>query len=420
MKQTLFSQEAETSVIGAVMIDPNVLHTLPLKHEDFYIVKHQWIWEAVRRLSDKRLAVDILTVCDELEREGKLAEVGGPAYLTGIVSQTPTSLSAEDHARIVLDYSRRRNDVEIANLIAQGAHNGGVDRAKVIDMLTRNTGMDRGAAPIGMMLNDFYTEVEERSKSPRDVWGIPSGLSTLDKTIGGWQAQQTTMIAGSPGVGKTTLLLQFVLESAKRNTPTAVYELEMDANRLIGRIVSMLTGVPIRNMKTGRMDDHWRNFNDGIEQLEGLPLYICDNPVMNTMQVRADVARLKNTMGVEFVGLDYLNLLTDNDSDDRNGNTTDKAVRFRSICREFRVAGVSVQSVTKEGMRAILPTLADMSGPAEVSFSADNVFFFVQDKDKAENFQLLPAKLRDGDMGRAPINITKPKGKLLFGEPARY
>jgi len=132
--------------------------------------------------------------------------------------------------------------------------------------------------------------------------------------------------------------------------------------------------------------------------------------------VRADVARIKNAFGVELVGLDYLNLLTDKDNDDRNGNVIDKAVRFRSLCREFIVAGVSVQSITKEGMKSLLPVLADMSGPAEVGFTADNVFFLVQDQDTQQDFSLLPAKLRDGDSGKKPIRIIKPAGKLMFGE----
>jgi replicative DNA helicase len=418
---SLWNVEAESAVLGAVLIAPDeTIPTLTLKPEDFYIHKNRYVWEAVSRLSTKRVAVDVLTLSDELERSGHLQEIGGPAYLTSLTISAPSSLNAEHYAGIVQDYARRRQDVEIANLIAKGAYNGGVDRAKVIELLTTNTGIDRGAVPVGDLLGAFYSNVEERSKNPKDVWGIPSGLPTVDKATGGWQSHTATMIAGSPGVGKTTLLLQVILEAAKRGHNSAIYELEMDNERLIGRIVSMLTGVPIRDMKSGRMENHWENFNRGIEILERLPLYISDNPVMNSMQVRADVARLKNVNGIELIGLDYLNLLTDKDNGDRNGDSIDKAVRFRSICREFAVAGISVQSVTKEGMKNVLPVLADMSGPAEVGFTADNVFFLVQEQDSQTDFNLLPAKLRDGDTGRAPIRLLKPKGKILFGEPARY
>lgn len=411
----LHSVSAEEALLGAVLIDPDQLPLLTITPEEFYVFKNRMVWEAIRRAK----SVDVVTVADELQRENQLEAVGGFAYLTKLVSRPPDSGNAEHYSQIVKDYARRRQDVQIANLIAQGAYGEGVDRAKVIDMLTSNTEIEKGAARVSHLLNPFYAGVEERAKDPKDTWGIPSGLSSLDKVTGGWQAQQTTMLAGSPGVGKTTMLLQFILESAKRGHHTALYELEMDNERLIARLISMLTGVPVRDMKSGKMENHWENFNRGVEILERLPLYISDNPVMNTMQVRADVARLKHAFGVELIGLDYLNLLTDKDGDDRNGNAIDKAVRFRSLCREFKVGGVSVQSVTKEGMKSILPTLADMSGPAELSFNADNVFFLVQDPENAQNFTLLPAKLRDGDMGRSPIKISKPQGKLLFGEPAR-
>ena len=414
------SAEAERATLGAVLINPEALQQVAwLKAEHFYIHRHQFVWLAMVALDSQGKAIDILTVYEELERMGK-TDVVEAAYLTGLVSDVPTSLNVEYYAGIVLDRAQRRADLEIAKEIAKGVYDGGVDRAAIIDMLTKNSSIQNGALPIGDMLNKFYSGVEERAKNPKDIWGISTSFTTLDRATGGLQRNTTTMLAGSPGVGKTTLLLQVLLFAARSGYRTAVYELEMDAERLIARIVSMLTGVPIRDMKSGKMENHWENFNRGMEVLEKLPLYICDEPEMDTMTIRADVARLKGTRGLDLVGLDYLNLLTDRMDDDDNKNTTAKAVRFRQICRKFEVAGLSVQSVTKEGMRSAIPTLADMSGPAEVGFSADNVFFLTQDADNAEKFTLLPAKMRDSDNGRKPIDLIKPKGKILFGEPARY
>jgi replicative DNA helicase len=415
MTTELYNRDAETALLGAVLIDPSQLHVLTIKPDEFYIDIHKAIWRAFNETS-KRGDIDIITVSDELSRRG--SDVGS-AYLTSLITTSPASYNAEYYAAIVSDFARRRADLQIANLIAQGAHGEGVDRAKVIDMLTTNAGVGDGAVPISGLLSGFYTGVEERSKAPADVWGVSTGLSSLDRATGGLHKQQTTMLAGSPGVGKTTLLLQIILHAAMHGHSCGVYELEMDADRLIGRIVSMLTSVPIRDMKTGRMDNHWEAFNQGVEKLEHLKLYICDNPVMSTMQIRADVARLQNTRGVELVGLDYLNLLTDKESDNSNENVTAKAVRFRQLCREFEVSGISVQSITKEGMRAIVPNLADMSGPAEVGFTADNVFFLVGDQADVTKFTLLPAKMRDSDSGRIPIQLLKPKGKILFGEPEK-
>lgn len=412
------SREAEEAVIGSALIDPDAIRLVAwLKPDAFYIHRNRWIWEAMVYMDEKGVAVDLITIGDELVRRNYDVQ---PAYITSLITQTPTSLNIEHHAQIVANYAERRTDIQIANKIASGAYSkDGVDRAAIIDMLTRNTSDRSGALPLRSYLSAFYEEVVERSKSPCEVWGISSGISGVDKATGGWQAEQTTLLAGSPGVGKTTLMLQFMLEAAKHGYKVGIYELEMDAHRLLGRIVQMLTSVEVRAMKTGKMDNHWENFNRGIEILEGLSIYICDNPVMNTSQVRADVARIKARHGLDLVGLDYLNLLTDADGDDKNDNATNKAVRFRQICREFKVAGLSIQSVTKEGMKSLIPTLADMSGPAEIAFSADNVFFMVQDEAKKTDYTLLPAKLRDGDLGRVPVQLRRPQGKILFGEAAR-
>lgn len=413
--------EMEQGTLGAVLISPDEYFTIAwLKPEHFHIHKNRYIWEAMTALVERQSAIDVLTVHDELERMGRGNDVSA-GYVTGLINTFPYSYNAEHYAKSVLDYAQRRNDIQIANMIASSAYTqGGLDRAHVIDLLTKNTSAKSGALPIGGLLNDFYSELEARAKNPKEVWGISTGIPSVDKKTGGLHPQQTTMLAGAPAVGKTTLLLQMMLEAAKHGTRTAIYELEMDANRLIGRIVSMLTNVPIRNMKTGKMEKHWESLTNGIELLEKMPIYICDNPMMSTSDIRADVAKQKSLHGLALVGLDYLNLLTDHESTDDDKNTTAKARRFRQICREFNVSGVSVQSITKEGMKALVPHLADMSGPAEVGFAADNIFFLVGDTGNEEKFSLLPAKLRDGDTDRKPISLSKPKGKIMFAEPTRY
>jgi replicative DNA helicase len=411
--------EAERAVLGSLLINPYSIHEVGwLKSEHFYIAKNQWVWSAMLALMERNVPIDIVTLNEELARMDRLEEIGA-TYTTMLINQSPASYNVEHYARIVMEYAQRRTDLQIANAIAIGAYGSGVDRAHMIDLLTKNSGNSAGALPVKDLLSAFYDEIVERSKSPRDVWGISTGLSALDHATGGLQKQQTTMLAGPPGIGKTTLLIQLMLEGAKQGGRVGIYELEMDTPRLLARITSMLTGISIRDMKSGRMENHWENFNKGLTRLEPLALYICDNPVMDTAQIRADVARLKARHGLDLIGLDYLNLLTDHDSDDDNKNTTAKAVRFRQICREFDVSGLSVQSITKEGMRALMPTLADMSGPAEVAFSADNVFFMTQDAEKKTEFMLLPAKMRDSDTGRTPIPLRKPQGKIMFGEPAK-
>ena len=414
----IYSKEAEEALLGSLMINPELMPEIVLSPDNFYIARHKWIFAAMQELNNRGVEFDLITLSEELRE--KMKEIGGQAYLTELIAQSPMSYNATYYADIIRDKASRRGDLLVANMIATGAHNGGVDRAKAIDMLTKNT-QGKGARLLSDGLGDFVKQVEERSKDPKDVWGISTGLPDLDVRLGGMQRQQTTMLVGAPGVGKTTLMLQISLHMAQAGSPGTIYELEMDYDRIVSRLILMLTGVPTRAMKSGRMEEHWTAFTQGLDILGDLKLYITDNPVMDTMTVRADVAKMKSQNHIEWVSLDYLNLLTDKDGDSKNDDTTAKATRFRRICREFDVAGLTIQSVNKEGMKAIIPHLADMSGPAEVAFSADNVLFLVQDPDKPQNeYKLLPAKQRDGDKGSSPIELVKPKNQIKFGCKARY
>jgi len=412
------SRDAEEAALGSFIIDPERLKSVDLRGTDFYIIRNRWIFDAMRRLDEKRTPIDLITLTEEIGEN--LEEIGGPAYLIALVNSTALSYNAEYYAEIIKDKSSRRRDLETANLIASGAYNGGVDRASAISQLTKNENIKGGAKKLGDDLSKFYDMVGERAKNPRDIWGISTGFPDLDKMLGGLQKQQTMMLVGAPGVGKTTLLLQIILNAAKKGRGAALYEMEMDKNpRLIARLIQMLTGVPVRNMMSGRMEDSdWPKFTHGIELLESLPIYISDNPVMSTMQIRADIARLKSKHSIDILGLDYMNLLSDSDGGDSNSDTTNKARRFRTICREFDLSGLTVQSVTKEGMKGIVPKLADMSGPASVSFDADNVFFLVENPDANQGnnkiYKLLPAKGRDNDTGFSSISLVKRIGQLEF------
>ncbi len=403
--------DAEQAILGSILINPELRPEVTLQTDEFYIHRNRWIYDAMMELK----VLDILTLSAELKKRKQLDEVGGMGYLTSLVTACENTYNLPGYIEIVKDMASRRRDIEIARMIHIGAHNGGVDRAKAIDMLTRNESVERGAVRIGEGLRVFTEEVEERAKNPRDVWGISTGLPDLDNLTGGLHKQQTSMLVGAPGVGKTTLMLQIALKAALAGHPVAIYELEMDQENLIKRLMTMLMNVPSRAMATGRMDDQWDKFYKGVETLDNLKLFINDNPVNNSMSIRADVSRMKSRHDIEFVALDYLNLLTDDDGGDRNENTTAKAIRFRQTCREFDVAGLSIQSMTKDGMKSLIPQLADMSGPAEVAYSADNVFFMVRpDIDKPLFYTLLPAKQRYGDKGSKTIDLMQPPGKLGF------
>ena len=398
------NRDAEEAVIGAVFIDPNIMQEIDLCQDAFYIHRLGFIWTAFERLRSRGSVIDPLTAAHELDDMGRLDEVGGPAYLTGLIANIGSSLNADSYAEIINAKWIARKRLSIANAIATKSYSGNPDISPEIDALTRSTVVKYGAAEMNHDLSALYDLAEERGKNPGDVWGIPTGLVDWDNMTGGQHAQRVSLIIGKPEAGKTTLLLQVALYAAMHGHGVALYELEMDKQNLIMRFVTLLGGPSRRQVMRGRMTDEQKTaFNGAIETLDRLPLYISDAPTMTTAQIGADIARLQATRDIELVGLDYLNLLGDADGKDNNENTVLRSRRFRQVCRERRVAGISVQSLNKTGMAADEPQLADMSGPAGVAYDADAVFTLTKSADGVDG-KLIPSKVRYGEnVGIIPI-----------------
>src|SRR5512143_3982192 len=190
------SREAEEAVVGAVLINPEVYYDVAqfLQADDFYIHRHRWIWEAFASLHEQRIPLDLLTIGEELDRKGQLAEIGGPAYLTTLVNQVPTSLNAESYGHIVESHSIRRKMIAAANSIATLAidENSTVDNVMdeaekaVFGVSERRLRHD--VEPIRQVMSVVYDEVGERAQRSDEIFGVPTGFIDLDRMLGGLQA----------------------------------------------------------------------------------------------------------------------------------------------------------------------------------------------------------------------------------------
>ena len=189
------NREAEEAVVGAVLIDPEAYYDLAqfLQADDFYIHRHRWIWEAFTRLHEKRIPLDFLTVSEELESAGQLAEIGGPAYLTALLNQVPTSLHAEAYGRMVEAAAIRRRMLTAANQIATMAYNEQETIENVIEGSEKSIfnvserRLKKDLLPISSVLSDYYDRIDELAKRPEDIFGVPTGFIDLDRMLTGLQ-----------------------------------------------------------------------------------------------------------------------------------------------------------------------------------------------------------------------------------------
>ncbi len=202
--------EAEEAVLGSILINPEAYFDVAqfLKAEDFYLHKNGWIWEAFVALNDQRIPVDFLTVQEELERHHRLAEAGGPAYLTALINNVPTSLHAEAYGRIVEQASIRRKLLAAANDIAKLAYQQATDISEVMDRAEQavfgvsERRLTTELQPIKQVISAYYDRVDYLARHKDERMGVPTGFIDLDRLLGGLQKSDLLIIAGRPGTGK--------------------------------------------------------------------------------------------------------------------------------------------------------------------------------------------------------------------------
>ena len=399
------SMEAEEAVIGSVLIDPESIEFISLDLDAFYIHRHRFIWGAIQAVRSNQQDIDIVTLSAELERRQQLAEVGGSAALYDLMARTPNAYNIESYADIIRNTAASRTYLDLASKIANQALNGGVDVAHAIEVLTSQSKGERDGRHISAGLDDLEQAITERMANPVDVWGIPTGFIDWDLRNGGLKKQQVRILSGESGTGKTTILLQAALYAAKEGYGAAIFEEEMSEASTLYRLVELESSIPYRAMQTGRMSDiQFDKFKKCKASIQQLPIYINDDPVISTADIRRIISRVRMNQPVDAIYHDYLSLLGDTGEDGTNDWDQTKAKRFREVCRSIDVAGFTIQDMVKaEGA----PVLRNMSGGAKVRFGADEVYFITQDADNPTVHYLIPAKERHGDIAKKFVTLYR-------------
>lgn len=418
---------AERALLGSLLINPDAIHDVNIKTSDFYLDRHRWIYDALRAVIARTGHADYIAVTAELRAMDKLREAGGDGYLLKLVSDTPNSLHAGTYASIVKDKARRRRVVEIAQKIVNEAMRDDASLDSVIpDFLTalaaENTG-DAHARHISEVLKDITTQILDAYANPRQVYGIPTGLAGFDNITSGLQRKELFMLSGEPGVGKSLLAMQLVIGAAEGSngipgTPGVVYQLEMSDIAVVRRALSAKAKVPTRLMRTGNMSPQdYQSVLDTIPKLEYLPIYICDAANITTVDIRADLARLK-PHGIGWCLIDYMPLLKDNADLREVERTAILSDRLHAIAKDLDIHMMVISDMTKAGMAGQVDGQAALAGNRRVGYNADQTAFLI--KTKQENkFLLKWEKYRDEDKSGAVLELTRVVGFPAFAEIAK-
>jgi replicative DNA helicase len=424
------SREAEEAVIGAILINPEAYYDVAhfLRPDDFYIHRHRWIWETFTRLHERRIPIDLLTVSEELGQLGQLAEIGGPAYLTGLINNVPTSLHAEAYGRIVEETAIRRRMLTAANEIAKLAYQQETSVEAVMNeaekavfgVSERRT--TRDLQPIQQVLSDYYDRIDQLAGRGEEILGVPTGFTDLDRLLGGLQPSDLLIVAGRPGSGKTAFMLSAAKNAAEKHKKhVAIFSLEMSNEQLVQRLIAQETGIDSQRLRSGKLEEEeWPLFTHAIEVLSDTVIFLDDTPALTPIQLRTKCRRLHLEFQLDLILVDYLQLMSSGvRSENRVQEVSYISRNMKVLARELNVPVLAAAQLSRavEQRADKEPQLSDLRESGSLEQDSDIVMFIhrpeLYEKDTLmKNIaQIKVAKHRNGPIGTVELvfrnNIAK-------------
>ncbi len=413
-----YNREAEEAVLGSVLINPEAYFEVAsfLRPEDFYLVRHRWIWECFTHLYETRTPIDSLTVTEELARRGQLEEAGGAAYISYLSTNVPTSLHAQTYGRIVEAASIRRQMMSAANQIAKLAIKEDTTVEDIMDEAEKaifgvsERRLERDLKTIRAVLGEYYDHLEEIVLRGEEMAGIPTGFIDLDRLLVGLQPSDFIIVAGRPGMGKTAFLLSVAKYVAQvKRKHVAIFSMEMSNEQLVQRLLSQETGIDSQKLRTAQLDaDEWQILTQAIESLRNVQIFLDDTPALTPLQMRTKCRRLHLEFGLDLVLVDYLQLMS---SGMRHENRVQEVSylsrNMKILARELNVPVVVAAQLSRavEQRADKEPQLSDLRESGSLEQDADVVIFlhrpaeYKNDPLKQSIIELRVAKHRNGPVG---------------------
>lgn len=275
------------------------------------------IYQAILDLHERREPTDLVMVCDELEKHGQLEKVGGDAYLISLMNAVPTPIHAEHYARVVERDATLRRLIQAAGEIAGLAYDGSEGEAEILDRAEQRLfavsqrRLTRDFRPISSVLSQVYDQIEERYQHRGEMVGIPTGFADLDKLLGGLQPADLIIIAGRPGMGKTSLALSILRHATiKHKLCSALFSMEMSAEQVVQRLISAESGIDSQRLRMGEIQEsEWESFARAGAILSEVPIFIDDTPAISPLEIRTKSRRVHAEHGLQLVVVDYLQLM---------------------------------------------------------------------------------------------------------------
>lgn len=425
MKQR-YSPDAELSVLGAVMLRNEVAELVDLQPDEFYDQRHRAVWEAMRRLRVEEIAIDPVTLETELASAGRLEAVGGMAFLCGLLSVVPTADNIAHYADIVRDESQARRLLLVCSQAATSLQGGAdaeammsalFDQAQQIALRTKATAANLGELAAAEML-DTLRRAESR-QGGASVSTLPTGLPELDDILGGIPIGVTTVIAGRPSMGKSSLARGIALHVARQGHGVHVFSIDDPANSYARRMLADVGRIDLQRLKAASiLPEEARQLSasaDRIQREAGSRILVDDSAGCTATQIGMRVRLERKRIGTKLVVVDFVQQVRGERGQDTYDRIAAISEAFHRLARKDGLAVILVSQLSRETERREnpRPKLADLRGAGELEQDAFAVLFPWRPAayDKAADpsaASIIVAKHKDGSTGEAEVKWDAP------------
>ncbi|MGN0436172.1 MAG: replicative DNA helicase [Wujia sp.] len=418
------SKEAEQSVIGAMLMDRDVISDVAdlLTKDDFYNAQYGILYENMVELYNEGKPVDMVTLNDRIKMKDIPEEVCSPAFIADIIQAVPTSANAKHYAQIVQDKSILRRLIKLAEDTEKDCYlaNDKVDTIlevaeQNIFKLVQNRNGSSDFVPINKIVIDVIGEIEEAARNKGKVTGLASGFTDLDNMLTGLHGGELILVAARPAMGKTAFVLNIAHDLAvMHNVPVAMFSLEMSKEQLVSRMIAIDAMVDSKNMKLGNLsDDDWDKLIESTDAISKSPLYIDDNSSITISELRSKCRKLKQNHNIGIIILDYLQLMSSTRPvESRQQFISEVSRALKNIARELNVPVIALSQLSRavDARPEHKPVLSDLRESGAIEQDADVVMFIYRDEyynpettTKPQTAEIIVAKQRSGETGSVDL-----------------
>ena len=409
------SVEAERTVLGGILVNNESLNTVlsVISPEDFYKDSNRKIIEKIIVLVDKGLPVDLLSLSEELKKEGALDEIGGASYLSSLMDGVPRSLNVEYYAQVIKEKARLRKLIISSAKIISSSYEQKEDadellneaQAAIIEVAEQR--VKPGFVPVNQLTRPTLDMIAQFAERRDAVIGVPTGFRLLDNLTSGLQRSELIIVAARPSMGKTALCLN-ISQYVGMNTDYAVgfFSMEMAKEQIVVRLLAADSQLDIRRVRTGFVSEReFEKLKLSAEALSRARIFLDETPGLTVMEMKAKTRRLKLERNLDIVFIDYIQLMRPGGRfENRNQEMAYISRSLKELAKELQIPVVGISQLSRapeKGRREPRPQLSDLRESGAIEQDADVVVFIY----RPEVYQPNDESLR----GIAEINVAKQR-----------